>query len=94
MITAAGSIENHVLRCAAAIRNDLNAALYGVRHVSVIGPAPYAVVRVNNKFRYRVTLLCHENKQIRSLLADIICRYNTDNSYKGVSVFVDANPTD
>ena len=70
------------------------AALGQLSGIRVIGPAPYAIVRVNNKFRYRVTLLCRENKQIRQLLADIICRYNTDNAFKGVSVFVDANPTD
>lgn len=94
VVTVTGGIEGHVLRCAAAIRNDLNCALGNTQGVCVIGPAPYAVVRVNNKFRYRVTLLCSESKQIRRLLADMICHYNTDNSYKGVSVFVDANPTD
>ena len=94
VLTVAGSVENHVLRCAAAIRNDLHAALGNDPNVQIFGPAPYAVVRVNNKFRYRVTLQCRENKQIRQLLADILCHYNTDNAYKGVSVFADANPTD
>jgi len=94
VVTVTGGVESHVLRCAAAIRNDLNDVLGRESGVQVIGPAPYAVVRVNNKFRYRVTLLCRESKQIRRLLADLICHYNTDNAYKGVSVFVDANPTD
>ena len=94
VITVSGTMENHVLRCASAIRNDLMSILGNVAGVRVIGPAPYAVVRVNNKYRYRVTLQCRENKEIRRLLADIICRYNTDNAYKGVAVFVDANPTD
>ncbi len=94
VLTVTGSTESHVLRCAADIRNEMMAVLRAVPNVRVIGPAPYAVVRVNNKFRYRVTLLCRETKDIRQLLADILCRYNTDNAYKGVSVFADANPTD
>ena len=94
VITVTGMIENHVLRCASSIRNDLVSELGNAPGVRIIGPAPYAVVRVNNKFRYRVTLQCREGKQIRKLLADMICHYNTDNAYKGVSVFVDANPTD
>ena len=69
-----------------ALRNEPNAR--------VIGPAPYVIVRVNNKYRYRVTVMCRESKQIRQILADILCHYNTDNAYKGVSVFADAYPTD
>ena len=94
VLTVSGTVENHVLRCAAAIRNELFSALRDTADVRIFGPAPYAIVRVNNKFRYRITLQCRESKQIRQLLADILCRYNTDQAYKGVSVFADANPTD
>lgn len=93
-LTVSGSTEHHVLKCASAIRNDLLYVLRDVPHARVIGPAPYAVVRVNNKYRYRVTLMCKETKQIRQILAEILCHYNTDNAYKGVSVFADAYPTD
>ena len=93
-LTVSGNTEHHVLRCASAIRNDLIGAFCDDPYVRVIGPAPYAVVRVNNKYRYRVTLMCRESKQIRQILADILCHYNTDNAYKGVSVFADAYPTE
>ena len=94
VVTVSGIAESLVLRCASEIRNDLLSVFERDATVRVIGPAPYAVVRVNNKYRYRVTLQCRESKQIRRFLADIICRYNTDKAYKGISVFVDANPTD
>ena len=93
-LTISGSTEHHVLRCASEIRNDLMSALRNEPNARVIGPAPYAIVRVNNKYRYRVTLMCRESKQIRQILADILCHYNTDNAYKGVSVFADAYPTE
>ena len=93
-LTISGSTEHHVLRCASDIRNDLMSALRNERNARVIGPAPYVIVRVNNKYRYRVTVMCRESKQIRQILADILCHYNTDTAYKGVSVFADAYPTD
>ncbi|MBQ3010693.1 MAG: primosomal protein N' [Oscillospiraceae bacterium] len=93
-LTVSGATEHHVLRCASAVRNDLISALRDEPNVRVIGPAPYAIVRVNHKYRYRVTLMCRESKRIRQILAEILCRYNTDNAYKGVSVFADAYPTD
>lgn len=93
-LTVTGMTEAHVLRCASAIRDDLKQALQREKDARVIGPAPYAVVKVSNKYRYRVTLLCHMNKQIRNILADILCHYNTEKMYKGVSVFADAYPTE
>lgn len=93
-LTVTGAAEAHVLRCASSIRNDLVSALKHDSTARVIGPAPYAVVKVNQKFRYRVTLLCRESKQIRQIVADILCYYNTDNAYKGVSVYADAYPTE
>ena len=94
VITAAGVSEAVVLRCAAAIRNELRRIFAGDDAVQVIGPAPYAVVRVNNRFRYRVTLLCRRDRRVRQIVSDILCRYNTDKEFKGVSVFADADPTD
>lgn len=94
VITAAGMNEAMVLRCAAAIRNELTARLAGIDGAAVIGPAPYAVVRVNNRFRYRVTVMCRDSKQLRHMISEILCRYNTEREFKGVSVFADANPTD
>lgn len=94
VITAAGANEAVVLRCAAAIRDDLLYFFNRDESASVIGPAPYAVVRVNNQFRYRVTLLCKNSKRVRQIVSEILCRYNTEKEFKGVSVFADANPTD
>lgn len=94
VITAAGNNEATALRCASEIRNWLQNQFRTDPTVTVIGPAPYAVVRVNNKFRYRVTLLCRDSKTIRQTIADLLCDCNTRKEFKGVSVFADANPTD
>ncbi len=94
VLTVTGNTESQVLRCAVDLRNALRHELRQDQTARIIGPAPYAVVRVNNKYRYRVTLLCRNRKEIRQMLADMLCHYNTEKSYKGVSVFADAYPTD
>lgn len=94
VITAVGQSEAAVLHCAAAIRDELQARFRGNSAVSVMGPAPYAVVRVNRKFRYRVTLFYDESKLIRQTVSEILCYYNTEKEFKGVSVIADTNPTD
>lgn len=94
VITAAGGNEAVTLRCAADIRSRLQRQFRGDPAVAVIGPAPYAIVRMNNKFRYRVTLLGRDSKNLRQTVADILCDCNTRKEFKGVSVFADANPTD
>lgn len=94
VITAVGQSEAAVLHCAAAIRDELQARFRGNSAVSVMGPAPYAVVRVNRKFRYRVTLFYDDSKLIRQTVSEILCYYNTEKEFKGVSVIADTNPTD
>ena len=94
VITAAGSNEATTLRCASEIRDRLQSRFRREPGMTVIGPAPYAVVRVNNKFRYRVTLLGRDSKAVRQTVADLLCDCNTRKEFKGVSVFADANPID
>ena len=50
------------------------------------------VVRVSNRYRYRVTLHCRFDKEIRTLVSGLLIQCNTAKEYKGVSVFADYNP--
>jgi primosomal protein N' (replication factor Y) len=50
------------------------------------------VVRVNNRYRYRVTLSCKGDKIIRQLVSSVLIHCNTRKEFRGVSVFADVNP--
>jgi primosomal protein N' (replication factor Y) len=93
-ITASGQDESVVLKCCAAVRSILTKELEGEPQSRVLGPAPLSVVRVNNRFRYRVTLACPGGKNFRELVSRIIYYCNTDKSFRGVSVYADNNPLD
>ena len=47
---------------------------------------------MNNRYRYRVTIHCRFDKEIRLRVAALLTEYNTAKEYKGVSVFADYNP--
>lgn len=91
-VTVSGADESTVLRCCVHIRDTVKIHFADREDVVVLGPAPLPVVRVNNRYRYRVTIHCRYNKEVRSLVSDLLIRCNTAKEYRGVSVFADYNP--
>ena len=83
-------------RAAAGLRDGLRSAAgqepYRGRALDILGPAPAPVAKVNNRYRYRVTLHCRFDKEIRTLVSGLLIQCNTAKEYKGVSVFADYNP--
>ena len=91
-ITASGTDEQQVLRTAHFIADRLRYETETLPGCRVLGPAPLSVVKVNNRYRYRVTLACRADRAIRRLVAGIISECSTDKRFKGVSVFADTDP--
>ena len=89
-VTVSGAQENAVVRCCAYIRDYFRQTI-GER-AEVLGPAPLPVVRMNNRYRYRVTLYCNQSKAVRRAAANIVMYCNTEKSFRDVTVFADDNP--
>ena len=92
-ITASGQDENTVLRCCSDIRSTLRVSITD-EYARILGPAPLSVVKVNNRYRYRVSISCKINSEIRSIVSAILIKFNSSGKYKGVSIFADSNPSD
>lgn len=92
-ITASGQDENAVIRCCMDIRSTLRASIKD-EFARILGPAPLAVVKVNNRYRYRVSISCKVDAQMRSIVSAILIKFNSSAQYKGVSIFADTNPSD
>ena len=92
-ITVSGQDENIVLRCCMDIRNTLRASIKD-EYARILGPAPLPVVKVNNRYRYRVSISCKVDAEMRSLVSAILVKFNSSGNYKGVSIFADNNPSD
>ena len=69
------------------IREMLNNVYNGIK-VIVLGPAPTAVAKVNNRYRYRMIIKCKNNKKFREMLKKAV----DVKLVRDVTVSVDINP--
>lgn len=93
-ITATGQDEELVQSVCGYIRSFFDLKLGGRNDCLIFGPTPPQIVKINNRYRYKVNLNCKNSKEIRNLIAQIIVECSTDKRFKGVSVFVDYDPLD
>jgi len=93
VVTASGQEEGAVLRCCVRLRRALEAELPGLPDPwQLLGPAPAAVAKVNNRYRYRLTLTGNPDRQFRSLLSRLLRAAQKDRENRGVSVYADVDP--
>ena len=62
--------------------------------VRVIGPAPYPVVRVNMRYRYRITVAGKNDKTLRSLIAAYLVAFSQQKENRELHLFADCNLMD
>jgi primosomal protein N' (replication factor Y) len=98
VFTASGLEEDGVLRTCLRLRQELTRALDSREYQSIsyriLGPAPAAVVKVNERYRYRLMLSAQNQKKLRDLIAHLLRQAQQDKGNRGVSVFVDVDPLD
>ena len=93
VVTASGLEEGAVLRCCTRLRRALERDLPKVPGTwQLLGPAPAAVAKVNNRYRYRLTLTGQPDRAFRAMLAYLIKAAQKDKENKGVSVYADVDP--
>ncbi len=92
LITVTGLNEFAVVKCCTFIRDYLKNETTSVTDVKILGPAPLPIVKINNRFRYSVTISGDESTYIRKIITNVITICNTTKDFKGVSVSADINP--
>lgn len=91
-VTVTGVNEDAVMECCFYIREFLRSACRAENEV--LGPAPLPVVRVNNRFRYRITIYAADSGETRKAVTDIVMHCAKDRQFKDVNVFADVDPYD
>ena len=91
-LTLTGADEYQVLKCCAETKKLLLHGLKDKAGADVLGPAPYPVVKVLSRYRYKLTLRCLPDREIRALIGKILIHCNTNKEYRGVSVYADMDP--
>ena len=94
-ITASGKTEAEVLQICSRIRKGMEPQLRSMGdHWQLLGPAPGSIVRVNNRYRYHLTLIGPIDKPVRQLVSAMLCAAHSDKDNHGVSVYADWKPAD
>ena len=91
-----GPFERDVMEGAVRYRDALGRLLSGPewsgQRVMVMGPAPARIVRVMNRYHYRLTILAKNTRKLRNVLASMQVWYSKDKNNKNITACVDVNP--
>ena len=90
-----GFPERHVEDCAGRFAQALWQRLaetgLSASVADLLGPAPAAILKINNKFRFRLTLCCVASKALRLELSSLVRDFSRQKQTRGVSLYVDVN---
>ena len=91
-VTASGKNEQLVVQACRFLRSQLEVLLRGKENLQILGPAPLPVVKVNDRFRYRVLLRCRADSTARKAVAAVISACSMDKRFRGLSFYADNDP--
>lgn len=91
-VTASGLDEAQVVSACRYVKARLGELLADTPAVTLLGPTPLPVVRVNLRYRYRVHIECRASRQIRRAIEQTLTECGADRRFRGVAVFGDNDP--
>ena len=89
-ITVSGPDEGAVLRAAVGVRERARAWNRG----EVLGPAPAPVLKVNNRYRYRVLLVGKNDRETREEIGGLLRAFAGNSANRGFHIFAECNAAD
>ena len=57
----------------------------------ILGPSPALVVKVSNKFRYKLIVKCKNNREFRKMLAELLIGFGKNKEFSSVTAYADMN---
>ena len=95
-LTVSGATEEAVLRGACSLRQTLLAAAKDLSgdKPEILGPAPAPVLKVNNRYRYRLFWIGRNDHATRELLSGCVRAFTQWKGSRGLSLFADCNGMD
>lgn len=97
-LTVAGPDEAAVLRVCMNLRAGIDRYCQAQQDAAVppqiFGPAPAGILKINNRYRYQLTLCGHNTKQMRTWLGQLLRTAQGDPATRGISIVADLNSMD
>ena len=76
------------------LRSTCKAKELAGNDVEILGPAPAPVLKVNNRYRYRIVLIGRNDAALRRWISWLLKEFANDRGNRGVNIFVDCNMMD
>ena len=95
VLTAAAEKERDVLEALVAVRERMESLMAGQFAdfcYPILGPAPAAIVRLQNRYRYHLSIRCPEGRRRRELIGGILREFSANPRFRGVTLYADINP--
>lgn len=91
-VSFSGAFEAEVQRGARRFCQMLNSVpeQNGI-NMMILGPAPAPIMKLNNRFRYQITIQCKLTRPMRQMLAYLLREFAKNKINRGVTVFADVN---
>lgn len=93
LLNCFGANHELLLRSCIWLKGELDRAVKDSKlDIRVFGPAPAHVLKINNRFRYHITLCGTADKKVRQLVATLLRRFPAEPANKGVAAYADLHP--
>ena len=92
-----GFVSENQMKAVKASKDFLNMFINNAREnypnlpLRILGPSPASVLKVSNKYRYKLIIKCRNNSDFRKLLGDLLCDFDKTSEFKDVTVYADMN---
>ncbi len=94
-LTVTGGNDNGTMRAAFEAREILRAIVEANRlKVKIVGPLQAYVLKVNGLFRYRLMLICKDERAVLRAVTGTIKQFNANKLLKQYSIYADMNPNE
>ena len=94
LIGFVGDNQNQTLNTATAFLQEFVAfakSEYTKMPLRILGPSPALVVKVSNKFRYKLIIKCKNNNEFRKLLSTLLVKFGSSKEHGNVTTYADMN---
>ena len=94
LIGFVGADQNKTLKAAKGFLSEfaeLAKREYPTLPIRVLGPSPALVVKVSNKYRYKLIIKCKNNRAFREFLSLVLISFGTNREYSDVTAYADMN---
>ena len=93
-LTVSGGEETEVLWACKRIRDSLSLLLQDRPDALLLGPAPAALMKYMNRYRYTVTVCCNADARMRGIVMSLLRDFSRDRKNRNLVAYADFNPLD